>query len=148
MVANNSVISKRYVTFFAYRITLYHSWEVLLLLIFIALGILMPLSFPIVIAISLSVSVFFYIVSIRYRFSAIMCLPLTSPIPLCKEIEGDLNNFFSHNSLLIHVICTLKTRYSIKSLRCLTLHCYNDNATLHFCVIAQCFSTAEKSYCF
>jgi hypothetical protein len=114
-------------------------------LIFIAMGILMPLSFPIVIAISLSISV---IVSIRYRFSVIMCLLLTSPIPLCKEIEGDLNNFFPHNSLLIHVICTFKTKYSIKSRRCLMLHRYNDDATLHFCVIAQCFSMADKSYHF
>ncbi len=58
----------------------------LLLLIFIALGILVPLSLLRVIAISLSIRV---ILSVRYRFSCVMYLLFTSPIPLSKALEGD-----------------------------------------------------------
>jgi hypothetical protein len=36
------------------------------------------------------------------------------------------------NSLVIHVICTRKTRYSIKSHQHLALEHYRDKATLHF----------------
>jgi hypothetical protein len=54
--------------------------------------------------------------SIRYLFSIIMYLLFTSPIPLSKELEGDLK-LFLRNPLQIHEICTLKTRFSIKSRR-------------------------------
>ncbi len=64
----------------------------------------MTLSLLIVIAISLLISV---IVSFCYRFSVIMYLLFTSPIPLSKELERDLKNC-SQNLLLIHEICTFK----------------------------------------
>jgi hypothetical protein len=68
-------------------------------------------SYSVVIAISLSISI---IVSINFRFSVIMYLLFPYSIPLRKELKGDVK-FISQNSLLKHVICTLKTRYSITS---------------------------------
>jgi hypothetical protein len=105
-----------------------HFCEALSLLLFIALSIWVPLSLLIVIAISLSISV---IVSFCYCFSIIMYLLFASPIPLSKKLKGDLKNC-SQNSLLVHEICTFKTRYLIQSLWCLVLQHHSDNATLHF----------------
>jgi hypothetical protein len=53
-------------------------------------GHIVPLSLLIVIAISISISL---IVSTRYCFSIIMYLIISSPIPLSKELAGDLNFF-------------------------------------------------------
>jgi hypothetical protein len=63
----------------------------------IALGILAPLSLLKVIALSLKISV---IASIRYRFSVIMYLLFTLPLPLSKVLDGDLNFFWPNSSLL------------------------------------------------
>jgi hypothetical protein len=125
---------------------------VLSLLLFTALGILVPLSLLIVIAISLLISVIDYI---RYRFSIIMYLFLTSPIPLSKELEGYLynNKNCPQNLLLIHAICTLKRKYSIRSCRCLALQHCSNNATLHFALLHNALARrrkviAFKGYCF
>jgi hypothetical protein len=97
--------------FLRYRRTLYHSREVLSLLLFIALGILVPLLLFVVIAISILISL---IVSLRFRFSVIMYLLFTSPIPLSKGQEGDLNFLLTLDTCNM---CTQNKIFIQKSLR-------------------------------
>ncbi len=68
-------------------------------------------------------SYYFYSLSL-FRYYVPAYLLFTSPIPLSKELEGDLNFFladFAPNT------CTLKTKYSIESRQRLALKRYSGN---------------------
>jgi hypothetical protein len=114
----------RYITFLRYRIMLLHCWEALLVLLFIVLSILVPLSLLTVIALtfrSALLFIFVIAVSLSFIFQLIQ-------FPRFQKTRYPIfsSTFEQH-----------RTRYNVIAI---TL-CYNIRYQLRF-------STEEKSYCF